>query len=45
MSTKIGIIICDRYKGCAGGKCFRSMRERESAFRIYTKSKKFKIAG
>ena len=34
-STKIGIIICDRYRRCAGGKCLRSIREREGAFSIY----------
>jgi predicted metal-binding protein len=33
--TKIGIIICDRYRRCAGGKCFRSVRNREGAFRRY----------
>lgn len=33
--TKIGIIICDRYRRCAGGKCFRSVRNREGAFSIY----------
>ena len=33
--VKIGIIICDRYKNCAGGKCFRALREREGAFDIY----------
>lgn len=33
--TKLGIIICDRYKGCAGGKCFRSFQKREGAFDIY----------
>ena len=32
---KIGIIICDRYKTCAGGKCFRALREKEGAFDIY----------
>ena len=32
---KIGIIICDRYRRCAGGKCFRSVREREGAFARY----------
>ncbi len=31
----IGIIICDRYRTCAGGKCFRSMRNREGAFSRY----------
>ena len=33
--VKIGIIICDRYRRCAGGKCFRSVREREGAFARY----------
>lgn len=33
--TKIGIIICDRYRRCAGGKCFRAMVNREGAFSIY----------
>lgn len=32
---RIGIIICDRYRRCAGGKCFRSVREREGAFSRY----------
>ena len=32
---KIGIIICDRYRTCAGGKCLRSLREREGAFSVY----------
>lgn len=31
----IGIIICDRYRRCAGGKCFRSLRKREGAFNRY----------
>ena len=35
---KIGIIICDRYHRCGGGKCFKSLREREGAFDIYKKS-------
>jgi len=33
--TKIGIIICNRYRRCAGGKCFRSLRNREGAFSRY----------
>lgn len=33
--VKIGIIICDRYNTCAGGKCFRSIKERDGAFEIY----------
>lgn len=35
-TTKIGIIICDRYRRCAGGKCLRALRNREGAFSIYT---------
>ena len=31
----IGIIICDRYRRCAGGKCFKSVRNREGAFSRY----------
>jgi len=34
-TTKIGIIICDRYRRCAGGKCFRAMKNREGAFSRY----------
>jgi predicted metal-binding protein len=33
--TKIGIIICDRYRTCAGGKCFRALHNREGAFSVY----------
>ena len=33
--TKVGIIICDRYRTCAGGKCLRALRNREGAFSIY----------
>ena len=33
--VKVGIIICDRYRGCAGGKCLRALREREGAFSAY----------
>ena len=32
---KIGIIICHRYQTCAGGKCLRSLRNREGAFTRY----------
>lgn len=42
--VKIGIIICDRYKTCAGGKCFRSAANREGAFSHY-KDKEIEIAG
>lgn len=44
-STKIGIIICDRYKSCAGGKCFRSLANREGAFSIYDKDDNVEIVG
>jgi len=33
--TKIGIIICDRYRMCAGGKCLRALHNKEGAFSIY----------
>jgi predicted metal-binding protein len=32
---KLGIIICDRYHNCAGGKCLRALRTREGAFARY----------
>jgi len=41
--VKIGIIICDRYRTCAGGKCFRAAANREGAFSIY-KDRELKIA-
>lgn len=44
-TTKIGIIICDRYRDCAGGKCFRSMKNREGAFSIYGKDEDIEIVG
>lgn len=43
--TKLGIIICDRYKGCAGGKCFRSFQKREGAFDIYTQDEDIELVG
>jgi len=33
--VKIGIIICDRYRTCAGGKCLRAIKNREGAFAQY----------
>jgi predicted metal-binding protein len=33
--VKLGIIICDRYRSCAGGKCFRSLQERVGGFARY----------
>jgi predicted metal-binding protein len=34
-AKKVGIIICDRYHTCAGGKCLRALRNREGAFSVY----------
>ncbi|HKJ01730.1 MAG TPA: CGGC domain-containing protein [Longimicrobiales bacterium] len=34
-TTKVGIIMCDRYRRCAGGKCFRALKNREGAFSRY----------
>ena len=45
MNTKIGIIICDRYKTCAGGKCFRAMNNRDGAFDIYSKEDDVELVG
>lgn len=42
--NRVGIIICDRYKSCDGGKCFRSVREREGAFERYA-SKDIEVIG
>lgn len=42
---RIGIIICDRYKSCAGGKCFRAMQNREGAFSIYNRKEPLQIVG
>jgi predicted metal-binding protein len=36
--TKVGIIICNRYRTCAGGKCLRALRNREGAFSLYADS-------
>jgi len=44
-TIKIGIIICDRYHTCAGGKCFKSMKNREGAFSIYGKDEEIEIVG
>lgn len=44
-TTKIGIIICDRYRDCAGGKCFRAIKNREGAFVIYGKDEEVEVVG
>ncbi len=43
--TKIGIIICDRYKTFAGGKCFKAMSNRDGAFDIYSKDDEVELVG
>lgn len=40
----IGIVICDRYRNCAGSKCLRALRDREGAFSIY-KDKGVELVG
>jgi predicted metal-binding protein len=42
---RIGIIICARYQGCGGGKCFRALRERVGAFSAYPKEQPVEIVG
>jgi predicted metal-binding protein len=32
---RVGIIICDRYRTCAGGKCLRALHNRQGAFSRY----------
>jgi predicted metal-binding protein len=41
---RVGIIICDRYRTCAGGKCFRAVRNREGAFAAY-KGREVEVVG
>ena len=45
MTTKIGIIICDRYRRCAGGKCLRAMKNHEGAFDIYPQMEELELVG
>jgi predicted metal-binding protein len=42
---KIGIIICDRYRSCGGGKCFRALRERRGGFARYAADEPVEIVG
>jgi len=32
---RIGIVICNRYHTCGGGKCLRAFHKREGAFARY----------
>ena len=41
---KAGIIICNRYHTCSGGKCLRALQNREGAFSIY-KNQEIELAG
>ena len=43
--TRIGIIICDRYRSCGGGKCFRALRERVGAFSRYPATDTVEVVG
>ncbi len=38
-TTKIGIIVCERYRRCAAGKCLKALYNKEGAFGIYSDSK------
>jgi len=42
---RIGIIICDRYRDCGGGKCFRALRERCGGFSQYAADEPVEIVG
>lgn len=42
---KIGIIICNRYHRCGGGKCLRALRERAGAFSVYPKDEQVELVG
>lgn len=43
--TRIGIIICARYRDCGGGKCFRALRERHGGFSRYPADEPVEIVG
>jgi predicted metal-binding protein len=42
---RVGIIICARYQGCGGGKCFRALRERHGGFARYPADEPVEIVG
>ncbi len=44
-TIKIGIIICDRYHNCGGGKCFRALHNREGGFDIYATEDNVEVVG
>jgi predicted metal-binding protein len=43
--VKIGIVTCDRYRSCAGGKCFRAARERAGGFARYAADQALEVVG
>jgi predicted metal-binding protein len=43
--VKVGIVICDRYRTCGGGKCFRAVRERAGAFSRYPAHEPLEVVG
>jgi predicted metal-binding protein len=43
--TRIGIIICGRYKNCGGGKCLRAMREHVGGFASYPVGEELQLVG
>ena len=42
---RIGIIICDRFRTCGGGKCLRSVRDRAGAFSRYPADEPLEVVG
>jgi len=42
---KVGMIICDRYRSCGGGKCFRAARQREGGFSSYPADQPLEVVG
>lgn len=42
---RIGIIICNRYSRCGGGKCFRALRHRHGGFARYAPQEHVEIVG
>jgi predicted metal-binding protein len=43
--TKIGIIICERYITCGGGKCLRALKEHAGGFATYPKEEALELVG
>ena len=44
LEKNVAIIICERYKTCAGGKCLRALKNKEGAFSLY-KDQDVKLVG